>query len=222
MKPFIAITPSLEKGVYRLNAKYTEAIVRNGGYPFLLSYEGLECIDNVLSKVDGVLLAGGGDLDPSYYGEAPHPQTEVTDKARDEFELLLCRRAIQMNIPLLAICRGLQALNVAFSGTLIQHVEGHSFPEERYSEKHYVEIERGTKLYNIYNVEKLNVNSIHHQAVGKVSRHLEVSARSPSGVVEAAEFKGAGFALGVQWHPEALSGPLHNSVFKAFIAACVR
>ncbi len=221
MKSLIGITPSIENNKYMLNRAYAEAVLKNGGIPNILTYGEIDDIDFILSKYDGILLSGGGDVDPSYYSQKIHPKTEIVDKIRDEFELTLCKKAVEKNIPLLAICRGVQILNVAFSGTLYQHIENHNFNDERFSEKHEINISPNTLLFNILKNDKIKTNSIHHQAIAKIGKDLKASAVSEDGIVEALEYNNK-FTLGVQWHPEALFDKIeiHSKIFEYFIEAC--
>lgn len=161
-----------------------------------------------LDACDGVLLTGGVDVDPKEYGEAPHPTVE-TNAVRDDYELALARLAIARDLPLLAICRGVQVLNVAAGGTLIQDLPSqhpssieHSITEPKNSIAHDVAISDGTCLSMLLGAPSLAVNSRHHQAVKDTAAGFVVSATSPDGVVEAIERPASTFCVGVQWHPE--------------------
>ncbi len=161
-----------------------------------------------LDGCDGVLLTGGVDVDPRVYGEAPHPTVE-TDAARDDYELALARLAIDRDVPLLAICRGVQVLNVAAGGSLIQDLPTqhpsatpHSITEPRNAIAHDVAITAGTCLSMLLGQPSMAVNSRHHQAVKDAAPGFVVSAVSPDGVVEAIERPQSAFCVGVQWHPE--------------------
>jgi putative glutamine amidotransferase len=155
-----------------------------------------------LDAFQGLLLTGGNDVDPSRYGQAPHPKTNP-DPARDALELRLLGQALDRDLPVLAICRGAQLFNVAHSGTLHQDIEGHEQRGEDPSlAAHEVTITPGTKLAQILGDGPLPVNSRHHQAADRAGKGLIVSARAPDGVIEALERPDLGFALAVQWHPE--------------------
>lgn len=161
-----------------------------------------------LDGCDGVLLTGGVDVDPREYGEAKHPTVE-TDATRDAYELALAKLAIERDMPLLAICRGVQVLNVAAGGTLIQDLPSqhpsavqHSITEPKNSIAHDVAITEGTCLSMLLGAPSIAVNSRHHQSVKDAAPGFVVSAVSPDGVVEAIERPASTFCVGVQWHPE--------------------
>jgi len=213
-KPVIGVTAS-----GRLD-DYLESVRRAGGEPLVLSND--DDPSAVLDKVDGILLTGGLDVDPSRYGESAHPTTEPAPD-RDRFELPLAHEAVQRDVPLLAICRGVQVLNVAEGGTLIQDLPSekpsdtpHAVNEPRNRIAHNVMVSPGTRLASSLapalaqvpgvkprpTIVACPVNSRHHQAVGAVAPAFVVSAVSPDGIVEAIERPGARFCVGVQWHPE--------------------
>jgi putative glutamine amidotransferase len=186
----------------------------------------------VLGEIDGLLLTGGGDVDPVFYGEDRHPLTDDAEPGRDEFEIDLARRAMSGGVPLLAICRGAQVLNVAAGGTLVQDIPSsveselsHSVKEPKDLACHAISIVAGTKLSSVLGGQmagacSCRVNSRHHQAVGRTGDGLVVSARAGDGVVEAIEQPDAPFCIGVQWHPENFwrSGEF-TPLFEAFVRA---
>jgi putative glutamine amidotransferase len=162
-----------------------------------------------LRGLDGLVLTGGVDVDPARYGEAPHPKVKRTDPERDAFELRLLSEALERDLPVFAICRGHQLLNVAFGGTLLQHIEDNShraqYEVEGFPSRwHTVRIERGSKLYNVLGHEEITVNSRHHQGVtrDRLAAGLRATATSPDGFVEGIESPRHRWVLGVQWHPE--------------------
>jgi putative glutamine amidotransferase len=169
-----------------------------------------------LNGFGGLLLTGGTDVAPARYGQSPQPETEPSDEARDELELRLLREAIERDLPVLAICRGMQLFNVFHGGTLLQHLEGHAVrPSDKSRPVHAVEILDGTRLAKIFGVVELQVNSRHHQAVDQAGAGLLVSARSASDeIVEGLERADRRFAVAVQWHPE--DQPAHSPLFAAF------
>lgn len=192
-------------------------------------------IDAALDRVDGVLITGSrSNVHPSQYGEEPTTRHEPFDPARDATSLPLIRRAVERGIPLIGICRGIQDMNVAFGGSLateIQEVEGNmdhrtpSVPEldDKYAIRHKVEVKPGGCLGRIVGADEIEVNSLHRQAIARLSDRLQIEAVSPDGVVEAVSVRGArGFALGVQWHPEywALTDQPSGKIFDAFADAC--
>jgi putative glutamine amidotransferase len=158
-----------------------------------------------LEGFQGLILLGGSDVNPARYGETPQPETEDIDDERDAVELELIDEALARDLPLLAICRGLQILNVSQGGTLIQHL-GSELHQPGYADKgqtaHEITIEPDTLLAQVAGADRWRVNSRHHQAAGKVGAGLRVSARAEDGTVEALERPDKHFVLAVQWHPE--------------------
>jgi len=208
MKPVIGITPCSRVD------DYVESVRRAGGEPVVLS--NADDPSAVLAKVDGVLLTGGLDVDPALYGEAPHPSTETAPE-RDRFEIPLSTAAVAQDVPLFAICRGVQVLNVACGGTLVQDIPSqlpgalsHSLPcppNQSYTLAHEVWLEKDSLLSRLMrerlgDTDSCEVNSRHHQAVKAVAPGFIVTATAPDGVVEAIEDPALPFCLGVQWHPE--------------------
>lgn len=186
----------------------------------------------VVETIDGVLLTGGGDVDPVLYGEDRHPTVEDAEPGRDEFEIDLARRAMETNLPLLAICRGAQVLNVAAGGTLVQDIPSgvttelpHSLTQPTDCIAHPIQITRGSRLHNALGLSvdtscTCRVNSRHHQSVGRLGKEIVASAVAPDGVIEAIESPTASFCVGVQWHPENFwrTGEF-KSLFDAFVDA---
>jgi len=178
-----------------------------------LRESGLKVVDTTgpggsLKGCAGLLLTGGIDIDPSLYGETRQPEVEEIDRPRDDFELSLLREALESDLPVLAICRGHQLLNVCFGGGLLQHVEGdaHRWQEDEpvTSSFHDVSFVPGSKLRAIYGSDRVNVNSRHHQAVTpeRVAKGLVVTGTSDDGLVEGLESPAHRWVVGVQWHPE--------------------
>ena len=212
MSPIIGITPALEDTRFFLNKKYISAVLDNGGLPLILLNKEL------LSKVDGLILSGGGDIDSSFFGQPPHPKIDTVYIERDEFELELYAEAKKMNIPILGICRGLQLINVAEGGTLIQHIENHSF-SPRDALIHDVIINKESILYDIVKTSQISVNSIHHQVIDKAGRDIRITAYSKDNFPEAIEVLNSEI-LAVQWHPEELykNHEAHQKLFRHFIS----
>jgi putative glutamine amidotransferase len=189
----------------------------------------------VLDVLDGVLLTGGGDIDPVLYGEERHPTVDDAEPGRDEFELDLARRAMESDMPLLAICRGAQVLNVAAGGTLVQDIPSaieteltHTLKDPKDCIAHAIRITRGSRLHEALGTGvdaacSCRVNSRHHQSVGRLGRDLVASAVAGDGVIEAIEAPRATFCLGVQWHPENFwrTGEF-KPLFDAFVEAARR
>jgi putative glutamine amidotransferase len=215
---------------YALRRDYVRAVERAGGLPLVLAPGAPRDVADVLARIDGLLLSGGSDVDPSLYGEEPHADLGPVVHERDLFELALCREALERNMPLLAICRGQQVLNVATGGTLIQHIpsqvmgaQEHTGAQarERWELAHDVEILPETRLRAILGADKVAVNSFHHQAIKDLGRGLVVSAVSVDDhVIEGAEAADRRFAVGVQWHPESFWG--RDSGFQPLFEALVQ
>lgn len=214
-RPVIGITTYAQEarwGVWHLPAAlvpldYVDAIERAGGRPVLIppSEEGVE---ETLDTLDGIVFSGGADVDPSLYGAEPHPETDVPQSRRDAGELALLRGALERDLPLLAVCRGFQLLNVARGGDLVQHLPeavGHDDHKRVPGEFaiHPVEVEAGTRLAEIVG-RSAEVTSHHHQALGRVGEGLVPAAWAEDGTLEAVEDPSRRFVVGVQWHPEAL------------------
>ncbi len=204
MKPIIGLTrcSTLDD--------YVESVLRAGGEPLVLESD--EDPADVLTRIDGLLLTGGADVEPGLYGEAPHPTTDV-DAARDAFEIPLARQAMAQQVPLFAICRGAQVLNVAAGGSLVQDIPSavdsdlrHSVTQQKDVVAHPISVAEGSRLADAMgfalDLTTCGVNSRHHQSVAEVAPSLVASAHSPDGVVEAIERPDGAFCLGVQWHPE--------------------
>ena len=187
-------------------------------YRAALRSVGLDPVEDVtsLEGLAGLCLAGGADVDPALYGEEPHPKTEPPDRQRDRLECSLLREALERDLPVLAICRGLQLLNVALGGSLRQHIEGHD--HRKVPEAHTVSIAAGSRLAGILGTTEYGVNSRHHQCAGRVADGLSVTAAAPDGVVEGAELPGKRFVLAVQWHPEARMDGRDAELLRAFAA----
>ena len=210
-----------------LGIVYLRAIERAGGLPVVLPPLGHAAIPALLGQLSGVCLSGGPDLHPGAYGQPPHLHLGETEPELDAFELALARAADERGVPLLGICRGAQAMNVARGGSLYQHVDdvtdgiiGHRQQEAGSVRTHHVAVARGTRLHRIMGDRVAHVNSFHHQAVDRLGEGLRIAARSPDGVVEAIEGDGAALFLGVQWHAEALvDDPAQLALFGELVAA---
>jgi putative glutamine amidotransferase len=209
---------------------YPNWVERAGGLPLLLPNLSPELAGPALDELDGVLLTGGKDVHPFVYGAEPERHLGITDPQRDRFEMPLIREALARRLPLLAICRGLQALNAATGGTLrqdlahdkdatVQHrmeVVGENTPH------HTVEIEPDSLLHRLLGATRVAVNSFHHQAADRLGDGLRVSARTLDGTIEALEGATGHFVLAVQWHPEVMPPDdlVSRALFEGFVAAC--
>ncbi len=198
-----------------LGMTYLQAIERAGAVPVVLP----PCVSDLealIVRLDGICLSGGPDLDPGAYGARErHEELGPTEPSLDRFELDLARAALERGIPILGICRGSQALNVACGGTLHQHLPGHRQTQPGPIPTHEVEVFAGTRLAALLGPGTLAVNSFHHQAVDVLGDGLRVAARAADGTVEAIELP-HGFALGVQWHAETLAD---GRLFEALVDA---
>jgi putative glutamine amidotransferase len=223
MIPRIAVAPN------RRPADYLESIRLAGGAPVLLD-PSVDRSADVVRSVDGILLTGGGDVNPHLYGERPDPTFHPAEPHRDALELELAVRAVELDLPMLAICRGLQVLNVALGGTLVQDIPtavpqaiNHSLTNPMDAIAHDVAVAAHTRLADLLcpGVSRLvrAVNSRHHQAVKRLGESLVVSAAAPDGVVEAIERPASAFCVGVQWHPENF---WRTGEFAALFAALIR
>ncbi len=203
-----------------LGMTYLCAIEAAGGMPVVLPPIGDAAA--LLDRLDGICLSGGPDLDPHAYGAAErHVELGPTEPDIDTFELALARAADARGIPVLGICRGAQALNVARGGTLHQHVPAHRQAEPATATTHTVHVDAGSRLARLVGTTPLRVNSFHHQAVDTLGRGLQAVARAADGTIEGIEAPGARFVVGVQWHAEGLIGqPRHRALFEALVAAC--
>lgn len=231
MRPVIGVTMSLQSPIsgqsdhFALYRPYVAAVERAGGVPVGLPAQP-EAAADWLGRLDGLLLSGGGDIAPDLYGQEPHPKTRLVDRERDHFELTLVREWVKAGRPLLAICRGIQVLNVALGGTLIQDIADqvggplvHQVSEGE--ARHPVRLRPGSLLAALLDGEELEVNSYHHQAVQVLAPGLAVAAWAADGVIEAVERPGAPFVVGVQWHPERMleSDGRHLSLFRGLVEA---
>ncbi len=214
-----------------LNRAYVWALEQAGATPIILPVTSdLDIINSYLGIVDGILLSGGEDVEPQRYGAEPHPQLGKTDISRDETEIPLIKTALAQDMPLFAICRGIQALNVALGGTLYQDIpselpsELHHLQSEvgfaRNALTHKVTIEPNTRLRSIVGDSDMMTNSFHHQALQKIGNGLIVTAHSSDGIVEAVENPGCSFLVGVQFHPEDTThDEKSRRLFEAFVGA---
>jgi putative glutamine amidotransferase len=210
-----------------LGMVYMRAVEAAGGLPVVLPPLALEAVLPLLDRLSGLCLSGGPDLDPTGYGAPPHPHLGPTEPQLDRFELALARRADARGLPVLGICRGAQALNVARGGTLHQHLADVTDGTIEHRQTlpgrvptHPVRIAPGSRLAGIMGVTEAEVNSFHHQAAQRLGTGLRAVAWAPDGVVEGLESVREPFLLGVQWHAETLvERPEQHRVFEALVAA---
>lgn len=235
-KPLIGITAAVWKDQYnkeflRVYAMNIKALEQAGGIPVVIPCNlAPETLRELYKRVDGVLLPGGGDVDPTYYGAEKHHATHSIDLARDETEISVARWAMEDDLPIMGICRGHQVFNVALGGTLIQdipsevdqsllHDSDSSIPRGMIA--HSVKIDTNSRLAGILKQTQPMVNSLHHQAIDKLAPGVLATAYSPDGIVEAVEVADRRFALTVQWHPEDLIDDSQSmrDLFRAFVEA---
>lgn len=199
--------------VYGLMPSYTEAISRAGGLPLMIPLGLSEAeLNDIVDRVDGILLPGGGDIEPALYHGSDHATIYDINPDRDRVEMAIVRRALATQKPILAICRGHQIFNVALGGSLWEDVESlmpgaqkHNFlAGARTDRPHTVEIKPGSRLATCLGQSSVRVNSLHHQGVRQIASGLVATATAPDGLVEALEAPGHPFAVSVQWHPENL------------------
>jgi putative glutamine amidotransferase len=201
--------PLIAIGQNRKMEDYLESVRRAGGEPVEVLV-GSEAPDHLLARVDGLMLTGGGDVDPVLYGEAQHGTFQAAESGRDAFEIALARAAIARRIPFLAICRGMQVVNVAMGGTLFQDIPSqvtgaleHAVPQPRVHIAHEIWVSKGSRLSTLLadhmeDGETCHVNSRHHQSVRSVATGFDVTATSPDGVIEAMEMPDAPFCVAVR------------------------
>lgn len=213
-----------------LGLPYLEAIERAGGLPVAVPPLPPESIDPLLARVDGVCLSGGPDVHPDAYGAAPHPRLGPTEPPLDAFEVAIARAAHLRGLPVLAICRGAQVVNVARGGTLHQHLPDvvgeqlvHRQPEAAHLPTHWVSLAEGSRVSAIVGRTRVHVNSFHHQAVDVLGEGLTISGRAQDGTVEALEATDGSSLIGVQWHAECLVDREEQAaLFAALVAAGVQ
>ena len=246
MGPIIGVTATLKEdpqlmatrplgSFVRADLDYVVGVADAGGVPVVLPpIPGTA--GKMAERIDGLLLSGGSDLDPSYYGEKPVPELDVTLPERDAFEMALVEHVLDRGVPVFGICRGLQVLNVALGGTLYQDLPSqyssdgliaHRQKMPKWQWTHEVEVDDNSEMAQIMDSVDLRVNSYHHQAVKNLAEPLSVVAQACDGVVEAAEYPDLSerWIVGVQWHAEAMrdtQSPEHRNLFTAHVAAAER
>lgn len=217
--PLVAVTATIRPtdGLprVRLNAAYLELVERAGGLPLVVPpLASIADVSRIVEAVDALLLTGGEDIDPARYDASPHPTVEGVNLERDATELALVAAARERALPTLAICRGIQLLNVAFGGSLVQDIPSqrpstiaHQPSGPRGERVHDVRVEPGSRLAAALGTTALRVNSLHHQGVDRVAEGLRATAWAPDGLIEGLEWATPDWwAVAVQWHPEELDG----------------
>ena len=230
MRPLIAITPNFKDGLVSVDYSYVKAIEEVGGTPFILPItKEKENIVKLIEICNGLLMTGGGDIAPKYYGEELHPKADEPCPIRDEFDFFCFKTAYALKKPIFAICRGIQLVNVALGGTLYQDLPSqfessvsHRQTQAKFEPSHSVSVEIGTPLYSLIGERKMVANSFHHQAIKRLADELESMAVANDGVIEAVYSKGEGYLRGYQWHPERLCGydEDNRKLFEEFVKTC--
>lgn len=235
-KPIIGITlDSEESGEYSsfpwyaLRQNYFESVCHFGAVAIALPHEP-QIAEAYLDLIDGLIITGGNfDIDPKYYGSDEIHQTVKTKNKRTLFETSILKKCLKTKKPILGICGGEQLLNVVLGGTLIQHIPDevtncleHEQKTPKNQPSHDISIVPGTLLHNILGLDKIAVNSTHHQAVKTIGKNVVINCQAPDGVIEGIEYTEHPFCLGVEWHPEYLATASDNKIIQAFIHACGR
>ena len=241
MRPVIGITgrPNLQSSsggelrAYLVHHTYSDSVVSAGGLPVVLVPIAKKGIDDVLDRVDGILIPGGGDIDPLRYADERHETARGVSEERDEFEVEVALSARSRRMPVFAICRGLQIVNVALGGTLVQDLPSHTgahghdiVGDGAYEPHSQALIEPDCRIASVLGAGLQDINSIHHQAVEELGEGLRVVASAPDGTIEAIEHEDTDWPLlAVQWHPEFLGmrdhGPSH-ALFQAFVDSAAK
>lgn len=233
MKPIIGITSNIrDEKLLTTGLSNIRAIVKAGGVPIVLPNLSEDSeVDRLVESIDGLLVTGGGDVDPNIFGEEPHPELGEVCPERDHFEIMMISKFLKLDKPILGICRGSQMINVSAGGDLFQDIyaqHDHQLLQHRQNAPrshvtHFVDVAENSLLHQAVQSTRFKVNSYHHQAVRKVAEGFEVCARASDGIIEAFECKTHRFVLGVQWHPENLTGKndiYSLKLFNAFVQAC--
>ncbi|HZJ82813.1 MAG TPA: gamma-glutamyl-gamma-aminobutyrate hydrolase family protein [Clostridia bacterium] len=232
-KPIIGISCDYDwkKETAQLHRGYYDAVLEAGGIPYLIPNLGKDSIDDMLDIVGGVMLTGGNDIDPMYFGESPHPKLGDINPYRDEMEIELAKESMDRDIPILGVCRGVQVMNIAMGGTIYQDTASQwkgSSPLQKHSQlaplwygSHKVKLIQDSKLRSIMMVDTLWTNSFHHQAIKEIAHSFHVTATCGDGIIEGIESPQHRFALGVQWHPEKMweKDPSMLQLFRALVDA---
>jgi len=234
MRPLIGIPCQADyregsgRPIYCINRAYSQALEHAGGVPVLIPMiHDLVTLYTLLERLDGILFSGGADIQPVHYGEDPHPLLGPVDQQLDELELTIARWALQENIPILGICRGMQLVNVALGGTLYQDVDALASPTIKHNKRemprntiiHSIHIEEGSKMEKIFGAREIWVNSLHHQAVKEPGRGVLISGRAEDGIAELLEVPEKHFVAAAQGHPEEIYmlEPIWANLFSAFV-----
>ncbi len=227
-KPLIGLVCGHQQNPHRyyVNSAYIQAVIQGGGTPILIPYMPTDQLFTVIEQLDGIVIPGGIDIDPSRFGENPHPNCGEIDPIWDELDLTAVGFGLERDISMLAICRGCQVLNVVLGGTLVQDIPSqisdpikHRQEAPRWFATHDITVQPASILGQIWGAMPQRVNSFHHQSIRKVGQGLRITATAPDGVIEAVESTQHRFVLGIQWHPELMIEhyPGARELFRHFI-----
>jgi len=232
MRPIIGITTFITEDRLVLPDTYIKAVSESGGTPIILPKVADDAqIRMQLDQIDGLLLSGGDDIDPGLFGEDPHPKLGIIEPGRDEYESKLIKSCLKDNLPILAVCRGAQILNITEGGTMYQdiydqveeNVIQHQQKASRNFLSHSIEVKVDSLLHSILGETSVRTNSFHHQANRAVPSPFQITAYSNDGVIEAIESTSHNFVLGLQWHPEGSfpTDDYSKKIFAAFVKAAM-
>ena len=221
------------EATFSLARRYCDAILNAGGLPVIIPHSPSRTqISHLLRRVDGLLISGGDfDIDPIYYGERPTAKLGKIKAQRTFTEIESIALGLRRDLPMLGICGGAQAINIALGGSLYQDIatqlpnaQNHQQGARNHSNHHVIELPRGTLLHKILNRQTLKVNTTHHQAIRELGEGLAINATAPDGLIEGIESTKHSFILGVQWHPEVLArkDAMQRKIFSTFISICKR
>ena len=234
MRPLIGVTAYMElnQSRYMVSRANMQSIYEAGGMPVLLPYVTDEQeLKQIVNRVDGLYLTGGDDIDPTLFGEEPHPKLGTIIPERDRAEVVLTKKMLEKDKPILAVCRGSQILNIAAGGDMYQDIYTqidkpllqHAQYAPREHGSHFVYVTKGSLLHGISEQEVFRINSIHHQANRNVPSTYRVSGKASDGIIEALESRSHRFVLGLQWHPESMAvagDVISKKVYSQFVEAC--
>lgn len=233
MKPIIGITAEVKDDKsYYLSSVYSDTVLQAGGIPLLIPLIPDKDINQLSQQIDGLIITGGEDIDPAYYGELPHLHLQRITPRLDKMEFALVQKFLELDKPYIGTCRGLHMLNIVMGGSLHQSLHDqrdeytlqHRQNAIRTHRSHPVKVDKKSKIYQIFQEEEFKVNSFHHQGVKKLGDGLKIVATAPDGIVEAIESENHTFIYGFQWHPEefALIGDEPSQkLFTKFIEAAI-
>jgi putative glutamine amidotransferase len=236
MRPVIGIPcysterPDTRRPLYGNNQTYVQAVIRVGGAPMLIPPGDPEMLAAIYARLDGLLLSGGGDVDPAFFGEQAIPECDPPERERDEAEIALTQLALADGLPILGICRGMQLLNIACGGSLYQDIpkqrptklRHNCRGEERNFVAHTISVQPGSRVAAALGKTTEGVNSFHHQSVKEPGAGIKVVGVAKDGIAEALEMPSYPFVVAVQYHPEAMDETHESSqrLFAAFVQAC--